>query len=391
MIRCTTSVLNAKGLMNATIDLTPEQSRVQEAILAYVKDSTAPYLTVGGYAGTGKTTVVAASRALMEDKRVAFCAFTGKAGSVLRGKLADLLQPGDYCGTVHGLIYKHVESEITLGKRKPRRQLYFTKHQRIPYDLIVLDEASMMNQQLFQDLLSFGIPIVAVGDHGQLPPVTGTFNLMESPQLRLETIHRQVADHPIIKVATMARRYGVIPVGDHGDGVRKVLGSSVLSGMDLSSWMVLCGRNTTRVRMNQAIRKQTDARPMVGDKVVCLRNNRAEGIYNGMIGHIAGLYEEEETQDPHAVVAEVRFEDFLWRGEIHRPQFGQEKTIATYDKSMGALFDFGSCITVHKAQGSEAENVVLIEERFGPPDPSMRARWLYTAVTRAKSQLLIIG
>lgn len=380
-------------MINIAVELTPEQSRVQDAIVEFVRNPMKDYITVGGYAGTGKTTLVAETRKLLPTEAVAFCAYTGKAGYVLKQKLtaSGVVREADYVGTVHGLIYKRVES---TGNGKKRR-LYFTRRDSIPYGLIVLDEASMMNAELFQDLLSFGIPIVAVGDHGQLPPVHGAFNLMEASEYRLETIHRQVADHPIIKVATMARRYGVIPVGAHGDGVTKVLGSKCLSGMDLFSWLVLCGKNATRVTMNKAIRRKAGSTPIVGDKVICLRNRRQDGIYNGMVGVLVSLRTanlDDDCFDREAMMGEIRFDnDFLWDGPIHMPQFGKEKTVARFDKDMGALFDFGYCLTVHKAQGSEADSVVVIEERFGPPDPALYSRWLYTAVTRARQRLLIIG
>lgn len=381
--------------MMTSLELTDEQMKIQNAILAFVSNpGSKPYITVGGYAGTGKTTVVAETRKLLQVDAVAFCAFTGKAGYVLKQKLtaAGIAQAADYVGTVHGLIYERVESEEWYGRR---RKLIFRRRRTIPYNLIILDEASMMNEQLFTDLLSFGIPIVAVGDHGQLPPVQGRFNLMESPEYRLETIHRQVADHPILKIASMARRYGVIPVGAHGDGVTKVLGSSCLKGMDLASWLVLCGKNVTRVKMNKAIRGKTDGMPIAGDKVICLRNNRSEGIFNGMIGVLAEPLrpptDEDDYEDPDALMGVVDFDLFRWSGAIHMPQFNEERTTSAYDPSMGALFDFANCITVHKSQGSEADSVVVIEEKFGPPDPFLYARWLYTAVTRARKNLLIIG
>lgn len=382
--------------MTQIIELTDEQRKAMDALVEYARNPDADNITMGGYAGCGKTTVIAETRRALENVgAVAFCAFTGKAAYVLKAKLgaAGTLRPNDYCGTVHGLAYKRVESRID-GKK---RRLYFTRKRpdEFEYDLIIVDEASMLNEQLYADLLSFGRPIIAVGDHGQLPPVKGSFNLMERPVLRLETIHRQVADHPIIKVATMARKYGNIPVGVHGVGVRKVLGSKCLSGMDLTSWMVLCGKNATRVYMNQGIRKTTSIVPRLGDKLICLRNNREDGIFNGMIGYLEEMSDVDESgeapDDPDSKFGTIRFDDFTWYGEMHMPQFGQQKTIQTYDKDMGRLFDFGYCLTVHKSQGSESERVVLIEERFGPPDPAMYARWLYTGVTRAKSELLIIG
>jgi ATP-dependent exoDNAse (exonuclease V) alpha subunit len=75
-------------------------------------------------------------------------------------------------------------------------------------------------------------------------------------------------------------------------------------------------------------------------------------------------------------------------GRCLAEQFGAEKTIGEAPRGMD-LWDFGYVLTVHKAQGSEADRVLLIEEPFGQPD--VRRRWLYTAITRAKQELEIIA
>ena len=87
--------------------------------------------------------------------------------------------------------------------------------------------------------------------------------------------------------------------------------------------------------------------------------------------------------------------DFLYEGVISSEQFNSSTTlnnIVGYAKTKDMdLFDFGYALTVHKAQGSQAKKVVLFEERFGRQDEDMWRRWLYTGITRAEEELLIIG
>ncbi len=71
----------------------------------------------------------------------------------------------------------------------------------------------MVSEDIFRDLTSYGIDILAVGDHGQLPPIEGKFSLMSDPILRLEKIHRQAADNPIINLSMQIRENGKIPKG----------------------------------------------------------------------------------------------------------------------------------------------------------------------------------
>jgi exodeoxyribonuclease-5 len=167
--------------------LSPDQSEALKHIGQWYRGKTAPFLTLGGYAGTGKTTLIAylrqALRQFDEEARVAFCAYTGKASRVLDMRLKDQKVPrrGDSVSTIHSLIY-NAESDksgtVTSWKLKDK----------LEYDLIIVDEASMVDETIWLDLLSFQIPILAVGDHGQLPPINSRFNLMGNPQIRLERI-----------------------------------------------------------------------------------------------------------------------------------------------------------------------------------------------------------
>ncbi len=387
--------------------LSTDQAEALKRIGTWYKGKTAPYLTLGGYAGTGKTTLIAYLRQALrqhdETTKVAFCAFTGKATRVLDQKLREQKVPRkqDSVSTIHALIYM-AELDGNGVVRNWRRK------DGLDCDLVIVDEASMIDEQIWQDLLSFNVPVLAVGDHGQLPPVGSSFNLMAAPQIRLDHIFRQEAESPIVTLATMARTTGQIPVGDYGQGVSKLNRHESETGQVVqellenyrSDLMVLCGYNKTRNQLNQAIRSYhgfETLTPSSGDRVVCLRNNRKTKVYNGMTGQIRYLNDADDDPDKlwYFATVELDNEDYSYEGNILRQQFGAAETVKQFprspDKQSGDLFDYGYALTVHKAQGSQAPKVLLFEERFPKMSDEDWRRWLYTAVTRAAQELLIIG
>lgn len=375
-----------------TLPLSHDQLIAHDAVLAWWAKPTPQTMTLGGYAGTGKTTTIAQIVATLRAKkrmRIAFCCFTGKASLVLRRKLeAARVLEDDYCGTIHALIYEPLTVE---GK------LTWQRVHEIEADLIVLDEASMVDEQLYKDLCSYKLPILAVGDHGQLPPVQGALNLMASPAIRLEKIHRQAENNPIIQMSMRAREGRGILCGDYG-AVRKVPRRLLPETIERfgaefdAAGMVLCGTNNTRAALNQHLRARRGfdaAMPMKGERVICLRNRRDAGLFNGLTGTLAHIKAPE--QGSHVARIEVVLDGgFSWEGDARIDQFGASKTIQTWTPGV-ELFDWGYALTVHKAQGSEAANVIVFEECGWMEDDDLRRRWRYTAYTRAAENLLIVG
>lgn len=392
-----------------SLSFSDDQARVLERLRAWSLKPDSRSITLGGYAGTGKTTVTAALRrelaAERPDLRVAFCSYTGKASQVLRQTLIaqGALFPQDTCGTIHSLLYSPVTNAegMVIG---------WMRSKEVEADLIIVDEASMVTDHIWQDLLTTKLPVIAVGDHGQLPPIEGSFNLMNKTDLILERIHRQAEGNPIIQLAWEARMHGKISVKDYTNSIRKVsyatheasdvadLVDHLLSNVH-DDMLILCGYNKTRVNLNKSVRqklgRETDD-PEGGDRVVCLKNTyvmSGSPIYNGMVGTLESAWEEGE----HWYAAEVDFadEDKRFEGLISRHQFNKPETISTVPglepKKIGERFDYGYALTVHKAQGSQAKTVLLFEERFPKSDDEAWRRWLYTAVTRARENLYIIG
>jgi exodeoxyribonuclease V len=389
------------------ITLSPDQQLVLDTILTWyktrVESDETPYITLGGYAGTGKTTLLAIIRQelakLTPDLKVGFASYTGKAARVLRTKLTEnnVILPQDTVGTIHSLIYSPIvneKEEIVGWKTKDA----------IDRTLIIIDEASMVDENIWRHLRTYKVPIIAVGDHGQLPPINGTFNLMQDPQLRLEQIHRQARLHPIIGLSTMAREHGIIRNSSYSDTVKKYdLNDSdgqdrvgdLLASYDTDT-LVLCGYNTTRVRLNRHIRGLKgfeSSEPVAGDRVICLRNNHAKNIFNGMLGTIISI--EGDGDEFYRASIELDDETELYKGLVSRAQFGAPTALNFTNKRSRTmtsdLFDFGYAMTVHKSQGSQAKRVILFEERFKQMDEQQWRRWLYTAVTRAEEELYIFA
>lgn len=384
------------------ITLTPEQQRAHDTICDWALTKKSNLLTLGGYAGTGKTTLVGrvASTLKQSKMKIAFCAISGKASTVLKSKLQDTLGVDDYCGTIHSLIY------LLIGKEKlqsGRHELYFRVSadptaMRLMYDLIILDEASMVNEYIFKDLSSLGIPILAVGDHGQLPPVRGSFNLMENPQIKLENIMRQAEGNPIIMMAQMARETGNIPYGQYGKQCFKTKELSALydhSYADINS-IALCALNKTRVRMNSHAREILKRNnpipdfnyPIVGEPLICLYNNHRKMVYNGNIGTLKRI-ELQNNAEQKLFDVTVDMGDFEFENCIDPLQFGREYTNVEDKSDEIDYFDWAYVITCHKAQGSEWKNVLIIEEGEWMFKGDLWNRFLYTACTRAKESLII--
>ncbi len=383
-------------------NLSKTQMSIIDSLIDWFKTSKQQYITLGGYAGTGKTTILGHISKLVhnekKDIKIAFCSYTGKASRVLERKLKEnkALYTTDYIGTIHRLIYRPIvdDKDNIIGWEK-------IPSTEFKYSLIIIDEASMVTQDIWNDLISFNVPILAVGDHGQLPPINSSFNLMLKPQLRLEEIYRQEGDNPIIKISEMARKYGQIPFDIYAKNIKKIkkddsdtqdILMDIFESFDENT-MVLCGYNSTRIKLNKAIRGLHFDKeiPSVKDRVICLKNNRNENIFNGMTGNILSISKEKlHGFSYYNTEIALDYEDYSFWGKISINQFNSPTLVDLKMKDIN-YFDFGYALTVHKAQGSQAKRVVVFEERFPKMDDDTYSRWLYTAVTRAEKELYIIG
>lgn len=344
-----------------------------------------------GWAGTGKTTLARQIREMIQTAgrdnrrrgRVLAATFTGKAALVMQKK-------GMPATTIHSLIYSPMEVIDDKGNISVEFGLN-PESELCNAAALMLDECSMVGEDLAKDLLSFGKPIIVLGDPGQLPPINGTgyFN-KGAPDVMLTDIHRQAADNPIIRMSMDIRSGKGIKRGRYGES--EVLNKgSVSQDLLLSADQVLCGRNSTRRTLNQRIRKlrgfDLPNIPMLGEKLICLRNNRKKGLLNGGMWTVV---KEPKIQGDNIL---VRCESLDIRGrtvdaEVPLVFFtGQEDKLGYRQRQKFDEFDFGHCITVHKSQGSQWDHVLVMNENYCFREDAVK--WLYTAVTRATERLTL--
>jgi exodeoxyribonuclease-5 len=361
---------------------TPHQDAALIAVADWFKAGRgrASIFRLFGYAGTGKTTL-AKHIAEGVDGKVLFAAFTGKAACVMRSK-------GCHgASTIHSLIYRARESDAETPSFELWNEAPASKAK-----LIVIDECSMVDGELARDLMSFGVPLLVLGDPAQLPPIQGGgFFTDAAPDAMLTEVHRQAQDDPIVRLSMDIRAGNGIAEGQYGDTAvvrREALDPKRVIDAD----QVLVGRNATRRAYNARLRQRrgfAEALPMAGDKLVCLRNNRRKGLFNGGLWMVKERprtrrqilrmhLRPDEDLGERTVKVSVRPECFS--GGIEALEWPQRKK---YDE-----FDFGYVLTVHKAQGSQWDDVVLFDESRAFPDN--RERWLYTGVTRAAKRLTVV-
>ncbi len=356
------------------------------------------WFSYSGAAGVGKG--VAAKMIVdmlnLDDHSYIACAYVGKAVLQLR-------KNGMNAKTIHSLIYdiRPVFDYDENGNKKNIKYKFFLKDKLDEdYRLIFVDEAAMVNDDMRDELLSFKIPIIFMGDMNQLPPVFGTSSILTNPDHVLTQIMRQKENDPIVQLSQMVLKGIPILEGTYGNSnvVRDMqLDSKLLTGYD----QILCNTNNYRVALNNYIRKYLkhfpENKPMMGDKIVCCQNNwglAVDGypLTNGMIGYIVDI----SRQYAHKGYYKITFEpDFLGSDSQFiglKMDIGYITAPYEIQKNMGRIsnekFEYGYAITVYKSQGSEFDRVLYFDSHFRTPELTRKSR--YTAITRAKEKLTIV-
>lgn len=387
------------------ITLTKKQEEGLKIAVARYKNHE-PYTCIAGYAGSGKSTLVSiiVSALHLYEGQVAYIAYTGKAAQVLRTKGCTTAK------TAHKLLYRSVLNERT-GKyvHLPRNRLDG------PYRLIVIDEVSMLPKEMWELLLSHHIHVLALGDPGQLPPVKAEGNgVLDHPHIFLDEIMRQEQDSEIIRL-TMDIRAGKPLELFRGQDVR-VVNQNELNQPGIWLWpdQILVGKNATRHSINTFLRKELYGRdnplPQDGDKIICLRNDWETSNASGdaLVNGLTGTIERINPRTPANLFVEKTFlADFIpdYEGSGVFDQLEMDECLFT-THTLGKnkinpeysiprefapeQFDYGYAITTHKAQGSEYNKVLVLEEAFRGQSREDHIRWLYTAATRASQKLIIV-
>jgi exodeoxyribonuclease-5 len=403
-----------------------------------------PWFYLAGYAGTGKTTL---ARHLAEHSsgRVEFGAPTGKAAQVMKRAGCD------GATTIHRLIYlageksraalRDLEKRLEALKTgatpiNPRLQIELLERQireeRVRVDrpsfsvnpdaplrgasLLVLDECSMVDERIARDVLSFGVPVLCLGDPAQLPPVRGGgFFTAGEPDAMLTEVRRQALDSPVLRLATAIRNghpqalalgqvMDLRQLDEDPNAVdSRVIRFDALEASDcLAADVVLTGHNATRRRFNLRMRGIADARtqslptlPARGEPLIALNNRHDLGIYNGTI--LRAMTDARGAAGPNEIELEIRGDDvgrqpvtssshaFAAHFDPALPPFARER----WRQRELVNLDWAYCLTVHKSQGSQWPSVVVADDGFLRSRPEDRRRWLYTAITRAERRVVV--
>lgn len=408
-------------MSDVSFTLTDEQNYAIELAKQWYlnKEYKKPFVLLG-CAGSGKSTIVKYLIELIgiNSCNVRYATYTGKAASVL-------IKKGNPAMTIHKLIYDPVineDGEVTN----------FVKKSSIDgnIELLVIDEFYMVSKEIMDDLLSFGIKTICLGDPNQLPPPMGeASNLCLVPDATLTKPLRQALDNPIIYLADQARQHKYIKLGDYGNGVKVIRKTELDLEALKNADQIIAGKNDTVKKMNSFYRKvfmgiTSDSwSPRKGEKLICLRNNwNAICAENNIVTNLVnglGCYLENDLEimsSTYHANAKLR-PDFFNNSAFYVPidmmyfkqgfttdkELFDKENIVKYKygdilKKRKMFFDefstinkltFGYTITCHKSQGSEWDKVFFIFEPFRNYRDPLYWQMLYTGITRASKEIII--
>ena len=404
-----------------------------------------------GSAGTGKSFLINYIVNLILEpeistENIAFVTPTGKAASVLMQRF-----PYENISTIHKLIY-HVEIvKVPVAYDDDGKVIktieevkYHRKSDLDNIKLIVIDEFSMVDSEILEDIKRYNLPIIALGDPYQLPPINGQkINANECDAILTEIV-RQHNDNQIIKIANDIKNGEKLKYGNFNNQVvvlsKRTLSESEYINILLSSDQIICGLNRTRDKINKLIRKYKNFKteyPEEGDKLICKLNNYSISfdkytLANGIIGtctyykqlnnHLCkldfkpdfvnedieniisdnGIFENNEYYYPlRQSIYELGLNNYEPKKNLTKemkkqnPKKYKEESVQELLNKLSAIsilslnrFEYAYAISCHASQGSEFNNVVVIDESFAFKE-SQKER-LYTAITRAKEKVIII-
>lgn len=371
------------------------------------------YTVISGYAGTGKSTlvkfIVAALPNINPDEDVIYTSFTGKATQVLQKK------GNKNVSTLHKLLFESIPKPDGTFFRKPV--------EFIPYKIVIVDECSMVPKELLQRLIKYNVHIICLGDPGQLPPINKNEDnhLLDHPHIFLDEIMRQEAESEIINL-TMDIRAGKPLARYQGKEVQVLNKDELTTGMLLWADQIICAKNETRITLNNQMRDLLgrSGGPQDGDKIICLKNNwdiysvNDNPLVNGTIGYLKDSFStyinlpRQITSDGQPKKLDILTANFISDTNEDYGILNMDKQLITtgipgldwktsykmgrnwrFQDKIPDQFTYGYAITCHKSQGSEWDNVLVIEEGF-PFEKEEHKQWLYTAATRAAKKLVII-
>lgn len=383
-------------------DITPSDEQfaaIKEIVKWYRGGPNTPQVFyLAGYAGTGKSTIakfVIDQLATKAGFNVCTAAFTGKAANVLRQK------GNPNASTFHSGMYMPMVDKDG--------NVHFTLQEDAPFadaDLILGDECSMINEELGCDAESFGKKILVMGDPGQLPPVSGAgYWTNREPDVFLDKVHRQALDSPILRIATSLRLGIMPPEGEWTDGAGHKSRVIRTNPKLTADWLyredtqAICGTHVNRwghTRRMRTRRGYTSHLPQEGELVMCCRNDKELGVFNGSFGTMLNDATPITRRGGKGeILIDVKMDDLfspikLLRTHPYLFQQHFDPTVQKPPKLSRSVqeFDWSYILTCHKAQGSEWEDVTVLDD--GGVFRQDQWRWRYTAATRASKRLTFL-
>tara|TARA_Y100000034_G_C6906825_1_gene421128 strand:+ start:1962 stop:3101 length:1140 start_codon:yes stop_codon:yes gene_type:complete len=369
------------------ITLTEKQKKVLKYMAFWLK-SDKKELVFGGAAGVGKTTILKYfAKYLRKNGYIYdFSAYTGKACDVLGKK-------GIPATTLHSLLYD--------SKYDYRTQQYIHVSKGLPSGLIlIVDEASMVSESIYNEIMKYDVKILFVGDPFQLPPINSDFNIMTKRDVTLTEIIRQAEESPIIKLATDIRLNNSINLKGLNHPEIKIYKD--ISEIDnLSSYdQVLCATNKTRIDLNKKCRDEKGFKnkesPEVGDKVICKKNNKQYNIFNGQQFEIESIQHDSYNKELGLMLIKFKEEEYpipaINKSFNKNSYKGNELRKYGLNPQEIGVFDYSYAITTHSSQGSEWDKILILDDLnvFNNKGDLYLRRWWYTAITRSAKEVHIV-
>lgn len=379
-----------------------EQEYVINKALEMIKSDDEDLFELSGIAGSGKTTIV---KKIIDESgitNVLGCALSGQAVSVLQSK-------GINARTIHSLIYdltkeksEFIDEYLDVNKFKN----VFKKKERLNIDLLIIDEAYMIDEAIAEDLKSFkNIKKIACGDFLQLPPINGKPGFLTSKDtFRLTQPFRTdntsgiylLSNDIINNKPYLNYKYNNIFFMNYRDLTDDIL---------LNHDVVITCKNSTRLEFNKRIRKakffkdcKESILPVHGERVIFKKNNIKIkfgniSLVNGMMGTCIGeammdcknsftIYFKPDLID---MVLPIKCDYNYFIGDIDKKN--QMKKYSKYTN--GEFLEFAYASTVHSFQGSQASRCIFIDESKSFRN-DIRKALVYTAVTRATDFLTYV-
>jgi exodeoxyribonuclease-5 len=380
--------------MTTTIKLNAQQEKAVALAVQWYKDykkgiTTKKYFFLSGVAGTGKTFIAKYIAELCCGlKNSIFIAPTGKAASRLRQKGCRNAQ------TMHRFIY-NFKGENSDG------DLIFSDKNELESqpDLIVLDEGSMVGLYDANNIFSYKIPVLVLGDVDQVPPVRDKpFFTKNNMDCKLTQIERQKENSNIIRASIVIREGFSLPIREYDDVAIRAgrPTSKLLKEYAAEDAQIICSRNATRHSYNNLIRGllgHVGGMPSIGEKLVCMFNQHKYDFMNGEQCILKSLetlpYSDTNDNDLPAIMMANVFsltDNKMIRVKFNPDSFSPDITVRTEALKHAGGFDFGYVMTVHKSQGSEWPKVMILEEVLSQVPYRLM---MYTAITRAMEKLII--